>query len=587
MFKPCSTIFIKTDLFTESDHSTYAEILGVPADSFVKKYIGVLDVYEDEDDESLKLLSFHYRADIVEGLDSRKEELGLSDSDVTAIKSVRGIIIDTQTKEIVCKSFPYTTSIVLPEINVTPEDKEYYENSTFHPWKHGALIRVFQYKGKSFASSHRKISCDKSKFGRSRFFDRILLEDQDVFPTLDSFFDGKKNDFLIHLFIINNEDLVIESTHSVISNQVYHIKSFDLKAPGKFKDETRKMSKRIVLANKTATKPILFPDTIPIEEANKILRGNATGSINKSVSKDNAVINAESDSFDREMNLNMLRGGDSVLMENEYGVFRVVPPSNRNSSIIMGGNPNPAKVFVDAVALFTSHDSSQKIPMVQIGFSRENLTDIASKLKNSEEINFDDYEDEDVSSQELILTNVLFATPKHLIDECLTGYDDFNTKFLEAYNFLWLHKDELKTRILSKTTNDFTGFSGLGKKLQAYIKLTYVACFNEKPKGVFKCTKDITGTGIQSNWCSAAISEFDKNMVIISECKRKKYNNAKVKETLVSAYHKNAIIAFISNADVNCLYGLLNMPAKIDKTIAAFEKSRALKAAAELEEKTA
>lgn len=580
MFKPCATIFVKTDLFTENDHEEYARILNVPVNSFSKKYIGVLDVHEDED-EGIKLINFHYRADLVDSLDQKRESLGLSESDVLSIKAIRGVVVDTVSKKIVCKSFGYTSSIILPEISVTDEDRTYYENSKFKTWERGALIRVFSFKGKSFASSHRRISCSKSFFGKSRFFDQMLLEDQNAFPTLDSFFDeSRSKDFLVHLFIVKNESLVIESTRSVIEDQVVYIKSFSLLPDNNEEMETRLMTDRIFQRNKTSSKPIKFPMLLSIDMANQILKGFSKTNINRSVSKDIDVIRSELESLNRDELLSMYNGGDSVLMENEHGVFRIVPPSNRNNTIIMGGHPNPSKVFTDAVASFYATDSTDKLPLIPIGFSRSNLNDIAEVLKKGEFVDFDKYDSsESVSVHELILTNVLFASPKHLIDDCLKAYDEFCEKFDTTYNFLWLHREELKTRILSKTTDDFAGFRSLGKKLQMYIKRNYVSCFNERPKDGYGCTKTITGTGPKSNWCSNAVIEFNKNLVIIDENKKKKHKTERVTYDLTSALHKNAIIALISNADTDCLCAILNMSEKIDKTIAAFERTRNAKAA--------
>lgn len=284
-------------------------------------------------------------------------------------------------------------------------------------------------------------------------------------------------------------------------------------------------------------------------------------------------INTEASKFSKGVLLNMFCGGDSVIMKRGSEVVRVMPPSNRNSSIIMGGTPNPGKAFADAIALFNSNEIADKIPIIDIGFSRENLTIIVDALKKSETIDFTQFNlKEQVTVHELLLTNVVFACPKHLLDECLKAYDEFDANVMAAFEFLWEHRTQLKNLIYDKKLETFPGYKSLGKNLQTYIFRDFVTCLKkENPDSDKRSMFDIIGTGPKSHWGQDAVDCYNGNAHQISLNAKKRGKEAQ--RSTNECWQSNAILAFVCNANVNCMYSLLIMPGLVQKTVDAFAKT--------------
>lgn len=100
------------------------------------------------------------------------------------IRNVRGVIVDVDKMEVVCESFGYTPVIVsdkIPEageavIDVNGKEYSFPSEYTITPITEGTLIRVWKHKNEIMISSHRRINCEKSKWGKSGFFKSLFLK---------------------------------------------------------------------------------------------------------------------------------------------------------------------------------------------------------------------------------------------------------------------------------------------------------------------------------------------------------------------------------------------------------------------------
>jgi hypothetical protein len=121
------------------------------------------------------------------------------------IRKLRGIIIDTEEKKVVCPSFGCTPTIIS---NVLPEPKsivkdshniEYTFPETFKisPVTEGTMIRVWKYKNELLFSTHKRINCENSKWGSSGFFKKLFMDYIKDYNLESMVTDGKIANFIL------------------------------------------------------------------------------------------------------------------------------------------------------------------------------------------------------------------------------------------------------------------------------------------------------------------------------------------------------------------------------------------------------
>jgi hypothetical protein len=173
---------------------TIATILNLTQDENGKYPFKIVNEYE-----SLRLV--HYDQNTIHNTEVDNE-----------LRKIRGVIVDIEEKKVVCPSFGYTPSIVsnsLPEPESVVKDsydKEYTFPKEFKifPVTEGTMIRVWKYKGQLMFSSHKRINCDKSRWGTSGFFKDLFMKYIGDFNLNDMVNEGK-----IANFILMDKDLTI------------------------------------------------------------------------------------------------------------------------------------------------------------------------------------------------------------------------------------------------------------------------------------------------------------------------------------------------------------------------------------------
>lgn len=565
--------FKETAYFTSDDYSTYSRILNIPTSAFTLNVVGVTD-FNDEYD--FVILNFHYHPELVNHL--HEHRFGFSIPEIRAIQQVRGIVVDTNTKQIadvghqdvVCRASPITTICVR---NSVPTDGtftfdssyresngiDYADDNIYKEWIYGTLIRIFCYNNVTFLSTNKKLSCANSHFGNSRKFQEIFFGEQDVFTSPDEIFKSDERNGLIHLFILNDKDLITDSSEVFDESRIYYICSFDIKNPEN--NETEAMTRRITEANQNARKPIYFPRVLEPTEVNEILSGGRkyhhNFDMNSSLQSNVSSIAAT----EKNHAVELFRPAERVFMANMYGIYAVVPPNSIARTYMMDGKAQVTKIYADCMSDMANSHLNDKRMIIPYGFTYDQLLTMKDALIRGEDIDFSQYEDLPVSPQEIILTNLVFFSPRHKVEECFDAYVSFGENVIKTAEYLWEISTNLKNAIISGKLDEFPGLKNGSVQLKRYLQSNFCACLFTKPgKEGQKCINDIIGNGVESHWNPRVVDAYNKNTKM-----GKKTRN-------LDFLKRNALICFVVNAPGDVLFALFKLEDKITRAKAAFAK---------------
>ena len=105
------------------------------------------------------------------------------------VKEKRGIVTDTATGRVVCRSFPFTPEILEDDVeNLTKWVQPLVDNSVpaYKSWE-GTLLRVWNWNGEWTISTHRKLNAFKSRWGSEESYGKIfqtaLGRDWEIFTS--------------------------------------------------------------------------------------------------------------------------------------------------------------------------------------------------------------------------------------------------------------------------------------------------------------------------------------------------------------------------------------------------------------------
>jgi len=158
-------------LWIDIDYAMVAEVLDVPEEVIWKNNFELspperclISVFDVEDEYIL----LHYFKSRVTGSENRN------------ILSTRGIIINSKTKKIVCRSYgyPFEERYVSSEGDEIRTTNKVFssKNYTVEPYFQGTVIRVWCDGDKIGISSHTKIDISSSKWGESKYFKEMFFE---------------------------------------------------------------------------------------------------------------------------------------------------------------------------------------------------------------------------------------------------------------------------------------------------------------------------------------------------------------------------------------------------------------------------
>lgn len=156
------------------------------------------------------------------------------DSNLLKYGHLRGMVIDTDKKKIVCKSYEYTPTAVLDELTIHSDNKLYitdtaglehvFEQSQLNIKRgfDGTIIRVFKYNGKVYHSTHRRLDITRSRWGNSIFFKQMYQQLNG--PTDDELFDPQElSSPYVYIFLIVHPDILNVTKEPITNGYIVYL----------------------------------------------------------------------------------------------------------------------------------------------------------------------------------------------------------------------------------------------------------------------------------------------------------------------------------------------------------------------------
>jgi hypothetical protein len=156
------------------------------------------------------------------------------------VKRARGLVFHGN--ELVLKTFPYTDEYSVNDqesikLIIKPifEDPELLKNTRFFKSYEGSLVRVFNFKGKWYVTTHRKLDAFKSKWASTVSFGEIFLEglkeifsqqDETREEVFDKFFKRLDPSKSYMFLVLSNEQNRIVCDASTVPT-VYHVGTYE------------------------------------------------------------------------------------------------------------------------------------------------------------------------------------------------------------------------------------------------------------------------------------------------------------------------------------------------------------------------
>lgn len=508
--------------------------------NFCLKYNLPLQVYNEKwieiTDSQGNLACVHYTQYKLDEL-LAKEVHSFTDKQIETILSIRGVIYDYVNDVVVCQTYPYTYTRKIN--NESDLDNEAFVGGTFKECFGGSLYRVYKYQGKVYASTHRKIDASKSFYATSRKFGDIFLEDQNVFSSLDdiySFTDG--DDDIIHIFLLNSKDLLIDVREENREDRIIYLKSFSLIDREKDCSFFKTLIERL---NKEVTKPIHFTKELDKSEVIDMLSGGCGKLINVDFDKPFEDINRQIDSLDIESTF-LFYNGKKIIFENKDIICTLLSSSSIFSTKLINNN-----FVVYRLYYYLYKEYNKSVPIVPYYLSKEDLLSIRRKLERGLDVNINEYffVKDFENKFDIILTNLFFTLPLHLLDQLFEVHANFADKWLSSLKFFNLHKDELLELININELSQFKGMNTFSKKAKQYLEENFVKCFYG---AVYKPLES-------SQVYPSKIIEYYNTLIETGD-----YVN-------INIFH------LLYNTDGEMFYTLLNLKDKHAKTVLAHSKS--------------
>ncbi len=216
---------------TKDEISKTAEKLFDLPENTYGKYWDILDVNNN-------LALCHYKDELISELKNSKN----NSVQFKNLLSLRGVIFDFVQKRIVCRSYGYTSSIVLDEIN---EDENIVvddinglpvtvdiSTATFKTLYDGTVVRVYKHDGVMYKSTHKKIDISGSHFRKSDYFDvifRRFFNDKTDEEIMNTIFDPEKDySNFVHVFILDDPELQNSTKYPVGKGFLVYLSNFFL-----------------------------------------------------------------------------------------------------------------------------------------------------------------------------------------------------------------------------------------------------------------------------------------------------------------------------------------------------------------------
>jgi len=258
---------------------------------------------------------------------------------------IRGLLLDTETGDIIADSFGYTPIAICDQISPVDDvinindvdgvnhkfsliDKDVYVKRVFE----GVVIRVIWYKNKMYKITHKKINPIRSKWGKSKRF--LDIYDEANGPTAEQLFDTTKPySSTCYHFLAVDGSLLVATRQKVLVPYLVFIETQEVSLQKPAEEVAKGISKFEMIdeISATVTIPGIYnPKQLNIKQANRYLK---YGYYDKYDAPDEREFTGESVIIYRKV--------DEVIVD----VVKVHSKSYEWRSNFRGGNHNIANQF--------------------------------------------------------------------------------------------------------------------------------------------------------------------------------------------------------------------------------------------------
>ena len=522
------------------------------------KYIGCLDFVKEKN-----LYLIHYNQDKAEDMLYGKTDI--SPVDIKKILACRGWIIDTKNAIILCRSYGYTVNITMENIPEGPisipirgidhssilEHVLNEDDIKYSIYYGGTLCRIWSFEGENIFSTHKKINAINSKWGNSETFVSLFEKNQNTYKISSVPVDAN----LVHIFLINDQSLLLDTRSKVKINQVMYLETFDLNSlnVNSRKEITENVRSQIEQDNIGVEKPINFPQIITRETANIWL---STGSSHFSSEKVDVV---EKLSDLNSNNFPIIWGqGEKIIVSHQGNLYTFLSQSAQWRRSLMDGKFNIYQIYCNLLFL-----KNRKVELCPFSFTLSELTQLKNfildgNLPESFGEILEQHRSDNIYG--ICATNLFFAVPLDRLDDVLYTLNYFERDIISVMEFLYFHQKELTERKRNNTLNEFPSL---------HNKKNIITFLTNSIDQIFRNSKPIFIDNIfqiASSWPIMIQTQF-------YDC-HKIWDKTKSHDLRNEMSTKARILYFIMGLYGDILYTFLSLPQKYNKTVEAWKLSK-------------
>jgi len=408
---------------------------------------------------------------------------------------IRGIVVDTDAKAVICRSFPRTPRIVMDKIEKGKNGKihlldEFKTEHVLDPERirmktgfEGTIMHVFKHGGKVYRTTRKRLDLSRSRWGNSKYFTDIYWElggpsDDDLFDPLSEYSP------YCHSFILVHPDLLVSTKDNVGEGYLVYLgpkqmwsveadvspfkqtdefgepitKEFqkDSRPNAGWIDHTLHIPDTILDINQNTTYQtgsfIFAPENLNIEEANKHLKFGFYPSFENSDRLDERLLPGEFIIIEELDDNNAVKN-----------MYRVESPSYAWRSDTRDNDPNLLHRFYELInASYLRYDTPEGKARYKQLFPILTQYDKESVKTNLENMGIYVVWPQDIQNPEPDLNtresrlhniwqNFLLAIPVHRQYEAINYSDHLNNKRHELINWLYMiNNSELDSTLYSR-----------------------------------------------------------------------------------------------------------------------------------------
>jgi hypothetical protein len=138
-------------------------------------------------------------------------------ADLDTYGFLRGVVVDTELKRVVCSSYGYAPYFVVDSLSRDTQqevdEKARVHNldlsqARFRVGYEGTILRIFKHRGKVYFSTHRRLDASRSRWGNTHTFTELYEQLQG--PSGQELFDENKDSSpYVHVFLVSHPEVLM------------------------------------------------------------------------------------------------------------------------------------------------------------------------------------------------------------------------------------------------------------------------------------------------------------------------------------------------------------------------------------------